>query len=1056
MLIIYCSSGFVTSLKEDEADGISEPKKKKKNKKHKEGDQSSESAGCDLMATSVEQQTVEPILKTKHKKRKRHSEDEVGVGAKRKKKKGEVENCKSVYCETPENEDLHFTHLSSEGAEYGTVLEAVKETYLNEAQGDSDSKAHKKKKKKKKEEKKKKKEEEHELHTDTNKDKETVAEVIDCREHANEGNGGEVVCYPDHTLSVKKMHKNKNKRKEKSVVDTTDLVTFTGVCKTSGKLVDNLHVSSTALASTSSSISFPGTSLQETDLVVKDVSRKAEKKFLECHSHNVKELLIQSKAEAFTASQKSPLIDKVESNSCIKDEYCRAKKQKRKKCDLRSETLPYVRNKNIKSTAKDELSVTVEKSGKHNLGSHTENKKEENLKTVPSTVELLNGAKSLISPSASGQDDLYTSSFLTPHIAAFQQTRVQETDTIVKGLSTKQKKKKMKRDSHIEESLDVQSKTDTHPSLQKSPVMKSMQTNANVIIQNHTAKAEKRKKCESHSQEPHNIQRKTSIPLCLEKSPVINTLATNSSIDVHLHTGNADEDQVIAVPSVADLLNRVKSKLKVKLPKKRKKKEELNKTLSEGSGVSKISHSVYDSKGTKHDSRELQLFAQCNDDHDETKSVNSGSHLLAFSHVENKREKSDKSHPNKQHLSKKSNDKSSVPFDPAALLAEYMSKFEAGRKNDAANECHSSMEDAADTTTSSTSFRSSFCLTGAGMANAADRKRKKMNKGKGDAVPVRRSLPLLPSSHSCSEADRPVGQDIVSSNSIKTSSGSLRSSTNKGDVLLTPEKCVTHNEVSRSPKTSISNTVEILASPKESSGSKLSFSPKQVTTPTSDSHLPTVVYPLSRKSSKEMSDINSPKTKDQTQILSGFMHHLNVSKSPAHDKSHSSCSGREFINASLILPHHSDVLQRFKSPLADSSTSAQMPVISSLQAKPVTEGSTDLVKETVTTEIKDKHKRKKKHKEKKSKIKTDKDRQHIERNQKKKKVEKHKRDKESEIKSGLGVQNEVVDRKVEHKEENTGNEGKQEKSKEKNTKGNLEDLKILTSKLFSNFLQQEK
>jgi hypothetical protein len=63
-------------------------------------------------------------------------------------------------------------------------------------------------------------------------------------------------------------------------------------------------------------------------------------------------------------------------------------------------------------------------------------------------------------------------------------------------------------------------------------------------------------------------------------------------------------------------------------------------------------------------------------------------------------------------------------------------------KDSTADVCQSFMEYAVDTenrnttgiTTSDTSFRSSFPLTGAGMANAQDRKRKKMNKGKGDAI----------------------------------------------------------------------------------------------------------------------------------------------------------------------------------------------------------------------------------------------------------------------------------------------------------------------------------
>jgi hypothetical protein len=1034
-------------MKKDEVDGISEPQKKKKKNKHKESDQSSENAECALMANNVEREKIEPLLGTKHKKRKRHFEDEGGTGVeiKKKKKKQDVEDHKSTYCETQEHEDLHFTHLSSEDAEYGTVLEAIKETYL----GDSGSKAHNKKKK-------------HKLCTDTNegKEKETIAEVTENREHSRAGNGDEVMHDPDHAPSVKKMHKNKRKPKEKLIVDIPDLMTFTGVCKTSGKQVDNLYVSSTALASTSSSAAFPQTGLQESDLVVKD-SPKAKKELKECDSRSMKVLDFQSKAEAFTPSQKSPIVDKVENNSCMKDEYCKAKKEKRNKRDLQSVKLSYMQYKNGKSTAKEESSVAFEKSAECTVGAHTENKNEEHIKTVPSTMELLNGAESLISGSASGQDDVYfstTSSFVTRIIAALHQTGVQETDTGVKGLSTKAKKKRMKYDSHIAESFDVQNKTEACSSSQKSPVMNNLESNS--IVLNHIAKKEKRKKHDSRNGELLDIQSKASIKdknhkansekkkICNSQNKVISGIQSESDKptakeeslvghDIPVKgqslgsvTDNVDEAQVIAAPSIADLLNKVKSKLKVKRPKKHKK----------------------------------------NDDWDETKSDKSGSHLLAFSHGENKRKKSDKSRPNeKHHNSKKSKDKTSVSFDPAALLAQYVSKFEATVKDDTANECHNSREDAVDSTTSNTSFRSSFSLTGAGMANAADRKRKKMNKGKADAMPVRRSLPFPPSSHSCIEADKPVGQDIVRSHSMESFSELLESPTNKCDVLLTPEMCLSHSEVSKSPKTGISDTVEVsLASLKEGSQSKLSFlSSKQVTcsgeTPsrsilsqkgTNDSHLPTVVSASSVKNSREVSDVNSPKTKVQTPVSGGFMHELNVSKLPKHDKSHGSCSGKELIDASLLLPHHSDVPQRLKSPLVDSGRSAGMRVISPLQAKSVNEVSTDLVKETMTAEIKGKHKKKKKHKEKKSKTKDDKDREHIGKKQKKKKAQDDIRNKEGEVEGSLGIQNELVDRREEQKEANMETKRKQGKSKEKDTEDNLENLKILASKLLSSFLQQ--
>jgi hypothetical protein len=168
----------------------------------------------------------------------------------------------------------------------------------------------------------------------------------------------------------------------------------------------------------------------------------------------------------------------------------------------------------------------------------------------------------------------------------------------------------------------------------------------------------------------------------------------------------------IAAPSVADLSKGAKRKLKVRLPKKHKKKK---------------------------------------NGHDETESDKNYSNLLAVSHGGNKRKKSDKSHHKKiQYNSKKLEEKTSFLFDPADQLAEYMYNLEATERDDVAIECQSSKEDDVHSITSNTSFRSSFCLTGAGMANAANRKCKKMNKSKFDAITVGMGLPLPPSSCSSS------------------------------------------------------------------------------------------------------------------------------------------------------------------------------------------------------------------------------------------------------------------------------------------------------------------
>ena len=92
-------------------EGTSEQQKKKKPKK---GEQLSE---CDQLANNVEQEEMQPVLRTEHKKRKRCFEDEGETGAERKKKKKqEVKDYKSVNCQTQEEEDVYFTHLSSEDA----------------------------------------------------------------------------------------------------------------------------------------------------------------------------------------------------------------------------------------------------------------------------------------------------------------------------------------------------------------------------------------------------------------------------------------------------------------------------------------------------------------------------------------------------------------------------------------------------------------------------------------------------------------------------------------------------------------------------------------------------------------------------------------------------------------------------------------------------------------------------------------------------------------------------------------------------------------------------
>ncbi|PNF27379.1 hypothetical protein B7P43_G18315 [Cryptotermes secundus] len=110
------------------------------------------------------------------------------------------------------------------------------------------------------------------------------------------------------------------------------------------------------------------------------------------------------------------------------------------------------------------------------------------------------------------------------------------------------------------------------------------------------------------------------------------------------------------------------------------------------------------------------------------------------------------------------------------------------------------------------------------------------------------------------------------------------------------------------------------------------------------------------------------------------------------------------------------------------------------------------------SDVKKKHKTKKRHKEKKSKIKDNKRREHKDK-RKIKNAKDHKENKEGEIESSSGILKKIIEKEEKHKEERTkvkDAEGKQEKSKGNDTEDNLNDLKSLASKLFSNFLQQGK
>lgn len=1071
----------------------------------------SERAECGMMAENVEQGKTEPVVETQQKKRKRHFEDEGETATEKKKKKKKLEGYKSVHHETPENEELHFTRLSSEDVEYGTILENLKETYLKEAEGDFNSEAYKKKKKK------------HKLHTDTNEGRETVTEVTEDPEHAYEGNGGEVVHFPDRAKK-----KNKKKQEEKLVREIPGLMTDVELYKASAKQLeesftsssfstqDNLYTCSTGSVLTSNITAFPGTNLQKADFNINDLCPKAKKQKVKKHdSHTDESLDVQSKAKTSDSSQEFLIGNNLEYNSDNRDQNRKAKKKKRKEHDSNNKELLTVQSENDKFTVIEKSSGHEKSMDEHGLGSHTQSRDEEQVELVPTIMELVNRAESFIPTSPSRHDDLYatsTSSVLTSSIAALPVANNQEADFYMKDVGPKTKRKRMtKCNSHNKELLDDQNESRKSISKEESSVG-------------------------------------------LEKSAGEQSLGSL--------TGNGDEEQGRSVPSVVDLLNRVKSMLNVKSPKKHKK-EKGNKKHSgisdELKTSSKPPHSVKHRKGTKHDylkldkntsnekstqkdssksyagitdglvSNERQSKIKISENKDVgsvnastllknvlvysnsldgTKSDESDSHVSAVLHeVEKESDNvSLKSHSNKkQHKTKKSKNKASISFDPAAMLAEYMSKFdhsEGIERDNTADACQSSMEDAVDTenknttdiTTSNTNFRSSFSLTGAGMANAQDRKRKKMNKGKGDAMPLQRSLPLLSLSHSYSEADRSVGQEIVRSNSIESLNEFLKSpspvtalprksdSGNKvrktvsiyeNGILLTPEKGLTQNEVARSLQTGSSNLAEKLIHSKEKTGSDFSLSSlKQVASPektpsksilsqriASDVCLstssPSSHKAAERKVSKQESAVNSRKMKDQIlRISSGVTHIL---KTPSSDKGNGSGSEGELINTSSILPDLS-VLQSLKSPSGDSGMPAWMPKVSPVKAKPVNEVSTNSVQETRSTEMKSKHKTKK-HKEKKSKIKDNKGREHKEKEQKKKNVIDCKDTRETRIENGLEIQKNLVARKEDHEAEKTkrkDTEGKPETSKEKDTDDTLEDLKSLASKLFSSFLQQGK
>jgi hypothetical protein len=111
------------------------------------------------------------------------------------------------------------------------------------------------------------------------------------------------------------------------------------------------------------------------------------------------------------------------------------------------------------------------------------------------------------------------------------------------------------------------SSEDTFMTSQKLPVMDKVESDLRIIDTNCKAKKEKRKKHNLHNVKLSYAQNKNDKPTVKEKSLIDRDIPVQDQ-SLGCVTGNVEEDQVIAAPSVPDLLNRAKSKVKVKPPKK--------------------------------------------------------------------------------------------------------------------------------------------------------------------------------------------------------------------------------------------------------------------------------------------------------------------------------------------------------------------------------------------------------------------------------------------------------------------------------------------------------
>jgi hypothetical protein len=752
---------------EDEVDGVSEPKNKKKKKKHRERNLSPERAECDLMADYLNQGKREPAIETQQKKRKRHLDDDREAAAEKNKKKKKLEGYKSVYHETPENEELHFTRLSSEDVEYGTILEDLKETYLKETEGDLNLETNKKRKKKK-----------HKLHTDSNECKETVAEVAEDLEHAHESNEDDVVNFPVHAKK-----KNKKKREEKLVGDIPGQMKGVGLFETGAKQLevsstllsfsaqDNLYASSSGL----SKAAFPGTNLQKTDFNINDLSPKAKMKKVKHDSPTNESLDIQSKAETAESSQKSSVLNSLESNCDNRDENHKAKKKKRKEHDSNKQLLA-VQMDNSNSDNKDrnhkteKLNKKEHDSNRELLAVQSENNnsdnKDRNHKTKnqkrkehDSNEELLAVQSENSNSDNKDRNHKTKNQKRKEHDSNEELLAVQSENSNFDNKDRNHKTKKQKRKEHdsSEELLAVQSensnsdnkdrnhktknkKRKEHDSNEELLAVQSENSNSDNKDRNHKTKKQKRKEHDS-------IKELLAVQSENDKFTVVEESAPGHERNVEehglgSHTHSSDKEQGKSVPTVVDLLNIARSMLKVKSPKK-VKKEKGNKKHSGISDEPKTSsippHNVQHRKGKKHDNlkldnstgngkstqkdssksyagltdglvsseRQSEIKIPENKDvgsinaatllenghidgHDGTKSDECGSHVSTVLHVvESKgvttRNKEPGSvrvtshHNKKQHETEKLIDKASVSFDPAAKLAEYMSKWHVRR-----------------------------------------------------------------------------------------------------------------------------------------------------------------------------------------------------------------------------------------------------------------------------------------------------------------------------------------------------------------------------------------